>query len=466
MIDSAASSKIRSKPLAKSNSWKNYLLLGLIANALLWTTALVYLKFKSPVYASQWAITIPVSNSSTSVDLPGIGRANSENESPFRDDEQDPRENYKFLASSAEVITAAANQLSLLPEEFGEPRINIIDNTSLMELEIRGNSPQQAQEKAVALHQALENKLKSLRTEENNQQDGGLKVLLDNSQQNLLQAQQKLLAYQANSGLSSQQQLQDLSSNIEELRRNHAETVARLEETKTRFLQISAHLGLSAQDAASALVLRSDELFQSYLKDYTTNSAQLATLGARFSDSHPQVIDKKAQRDNSQTELLRRAQSLLGRPISTATLTLPNLGRNSASGDKLFEELISLQAAQEGLESRSQELAQQIKQLDNRLKTLAQQGSKLGDLQRNVQVAEAVFSSTLTRLDLSKSNIYSSYPQMQILTQASLPNQPSSPKTKLLWLGTGLGSFLITTGIVSLWWREQYFQRSSSLIKK
>jgi len=119
-----------------------------------------------------------------------------------------------------------------------------------------------------------------------------------------------------------------------------------------------------------------------------------------------------------------------------------------------MQELISLQAQRQGLQSQVQELEEQIGSLENRASSLSQQESTLAELQRNVKIAEAVFSSTMTKLDLSTSNIFASYPQIQVVNQPVLPEKPSSPNIIFALLGTSAGSLFLTTGLFLLWWRN------------
>jgi uncharacterized protein involved in exopolysaccharide biosynthesis len=84
---------------------------------------------------------------------------------------------------------------------------------------------------------------------------------------------------------------------------------------------------------------------------------------------------------------------------------------------------------------------------------------------RDVQIAEAVFSSTLARLDLSKSNVSSSYPQIQIFTEPTIPTAASAPNKKLVLLGAALGSLFCTNGLLLLWLRDRKISRSSALVK-
>lgn len=433
-------------------TWKIYLLLWLVTNAIIWIAPLIYLKKTPPTYKSEWKIILPTGRLSSTVTLPGIGQA-STSDSPASSQSTDPRQNYKYLAESEDVLATAANQLKMPVNKFGKPRIKIVDATTLMQFEITGDSPRQAQEKALAFHNALEAKLEQLRQEEIAQQNRGLKGFIGGAEEKLQTAQQRLSTYKAHSSLSSSEQLRDLSINLEGLRRQRAETVAQLQQISARFRDLSANLGLSSQEAVDALVLQADPLFQQYLADYSKASTGLVNLSAKFLPDHPGVSAKQKEKDVAQAALFQQAQSLLGRSVSIATLEKLNSGSSGSASQRmaLFQEVISLQGQEKGLQAQTQELGQQIAQLESRLTSLSQQESQLDNLQRDIRIGEAVLSSTLTKRDLSQSNVSVSYPQISFLSKPSLPEKPSAPKKTLALLGAAMGSFFMTTGMASVW---------------
>jgi DNA-binding NarL/FixJ family response regulator/uncharacterized protein involved in exopolysaccharide biosynthesis len=447
-------------------NWKSYLVIWLIGNIVLWTAALAYLKFKTPTYRSEWAVSLPTGTSSTNVNLPEIGSAHSQTDSPFSNIlVSDPRENYKFLVETKEVREAAANQLNIPVQELGRPRVKIVDNTTLMEFNISGKTPQEAYDKALAFQNALEVRLNQLREQEIGQQDWQLQATLDSSKQQLQEAHQRLSEYKARAPVNSKEQLQHLSTNIEDLRRKRAETLAQLQQVVASSQELSANLGLSTQQAADAFLLQSDPLFQQYSADYSRINAELVNLESRFSSANPAVIAKQAEKDEILTVLLQRGQTLLKKPFSQDLLEQLSLNSNNGSYNSnragLLQELVSLQTQQKGLQNQAQELEQQINSLETRLSSLSPQESTLANLNRDVQIAEAVFSSTMTKLDLSQSNIFASYPRIQMVTEPNLPEEPNSPNTKFVLLGSSLGSFFLATGLFSLWWRDRRNQRTN-----
>ena len=457
MTDFFTITRSSAKSVLKQRRWQHYLLAGVIANTAFWASALLYLQLVPPTYTSRSAITLPGAGSAANVNLPGIGQASYESSSPYASSTQDPREDYKFVALSEPVLKAASTKLNMPLGEFGKPRIKIIDSTTIMQVDFKGASPEEAQSKSLAFYQAFEAKLNELRREEIIRRDAGFQSGLSSSQKKLEVAQKRLSDYKASSGLNSSDQIRDLSINIEQLRRQQAEIIAQQEQASSRLKQLSANLNLSGQQAADAFAIQTDQILQQNLKDYSEATANLDVLTSKFLPNYPAVVAEKAKQNSAKTALLNRGQSLLGRPVSEANLRQFNLSSTSSgsSRETLFQQLITVKADEQGLQAQAKAINQQITLLQDRLKNLSQQESTLDALKRDMQVAEAVFSSTLTRLDIGKSNVFGSYPLIQILTNPTLPETPSWPINGLVFLGAGLGSLFITTGLVLLWLREQ-----------
>ena len=435
--------------------WQRYLIIGAVANAVIWGSALLCLKLTPPTYTSRSAITLPGAASAVNVNLPSIGQASYQNSSPYASNTQDPREDYKFIAQSEPVLRAAATQLNMSLAKFGRPQLKLVNNTTVMTIDFKGASPEEAQNKSLAFYQVFENKLHELRNQEILRRDLGFQSALAYSQKKLEIAQKRLSDYKAHSGLNSNDQINFLSSNIEDLRKKQAEMTALQQQASSRLKQLSASLNLSEQQAVNAFALQTDQIFQQNLKDYSEANASLVILSSKFSPAHPKVLAEKAKENAAQKALLTRSQVVLGRPVSLATIQQFNLGSISGSArENLFQQLVTVHAEKQGLQAQAQATNQQIVLLQNRLKNQAQQESTLDALKRDMEVAEAVFSSSLTRLDMGKSNVFGSYPLIQTVTKPTLPITHSSPKTEFVLLGAALGSVFFSTALVSAWLRK------------
>ncbi|MGL5795974.1 MAG: response regulator [Waterburya sp.] len=448
--------KSQSKPKSK----KFYLIIWLLGNLVIWGITVVYLQFKQPSYTSKWAIALPTSNSFTNIDIPGVGEASSENQSPFNTDFSDPRENYKYLVESEEVLKTSASKVNMPKQKFGTPKVEVVENTTLIQLQIQGQTPQIAQAKALAVQSTLEESLDQLRQNEIGSQSKNLEKTLAQTKQKLEIARQKLADFQAKTRLSSGEQLGILIDNIEQLRRQSSEISAQKQKATAHSNQLLSDLGLSASEAADALLLNSDSQFQEYLSNYSQVSTELIELKAKYLANHPSVIAQQAKKDDIETELYRRGESLLGEPFTQANLQALNTNTNNSSVSQrasLFQELITSRAEQKGLENQATELNKQITSLETKVATLTKYGSELEKLQRDVQMLEAVFSSTATRANLSKSQTSGVYPPISLISQPTIIKELTTPNKKFIALGSFLASLLLTTSILSLWWRDRRF---------
>lgn len=243
---------------------KNLFISCLILNTVIWLSGILYLLLKSPIYTSEWILTLPGKGKSTSLNLPEIGEADSRSDSPYNF-YADPRENYSTLAKNQEVLREAALIVGMDVEEFGKPRIKIVDNTTMMDFDIDGATAEIAKKKALALNWALQNQLNQLRKAEVEESNRSLELVLQQSQDNLQKAKDNLSAYQKRTLLNRKQQLDDISTNIEDLRKSRSHTLAEIEQVNAFLTELSTEIGLSAKDAAEAIALQSNSVFREYL---------------------------------------------------------------------------------------------------------------------------------------------------------------------------------------------------------
>jgi uncharacterized protein involved in exopolysaccharide biosynthesis len=155
----------------------------------------------------------------------------------------------------------------------------------------------------------------------------------------------------------------------------------------------------------------------------------------------------------------QRANALLGRPASGQLLSRLALTGAGSGRESLFQNLVSYQSDASGAASQVGKLDQQISSLEDRLRMMSQRQSSLENLKRNEQIAEAVFASTLAKLDLGQSNIFAAFPLIQIAVEPTLPEKATSPKRSLVLAGSAFGSILTTTGLWILWIRKPWIKR-------
>ncbi|NEO20807.1 hypothetical protein [Moorena sp. SIO4A5] len=447
-------------PYEKSNlmplRWLFYLCLGISVNAGIWGLTFFYLKSAQPTYTSKWAVSLPVSGSSTRINIPELGGASSDVRSPFGDRSHDPREKMKFIAESKPVLKDAASILNMSPEELGKPRVKIVDNSTMMAFEIKGDSAEEAQQKGFAMHQAFQERLEQLRQEEVVENQLPIQADLEAAKKNLADIQRRLSEHKARTGLNSKEQVNQLSSTIEALRQQQIDLLAQGREAKANLSNLSANLKLSSGQAADAFVLKADQIFQQTLREYSQATAALTVLSSKYGSKHPSVVDEKSKQESAKAALLERSQSLLGRPMSLAIIDQLSVNSGPETGssrENLLRQIVEVEARQEGVEARAWVLSNQIAELEAKLKQMSQDALRMEILERNMRIAETIYASTLTQSAIGRFNQSLSYPQVQLLAEPSLPPDAIAPKKSSALLGAAAGSFLISAGLFLLWLR-------------
>lgn len=448
--------------------WLKYLLLGAICNAAVWGLAITYLK-KTPLsFTSQLVLHVAGGSPGVSVNLPSIGQANTSSGTSFGA-HSDPRENYKLMATNATVLKAAAEYLKMPESEFGKPNVELISNTTLLAFELNANTPKIAEKKAWALYQAFYQRLNILRAQEQAERDKAVTQVLEDTQVKLTEAQNKLSSYKLKSGFNSSDQIKDLIGNMGSLQSQLIDAIAQYRQANDSLQQLATTLKISPQQAADALVLQTDREFQKILIEYTDATTLLTNLLPNRGPNYPDVVEARQKQQTSLKALLQRGETLLEIPVEQLTLERLILDNSNGSGVKrgeLFVELVKTNANLKGLDGQITALQEQIGILKEQLATLTEQESIHDNLDRNLQIAQAVFASTLTKIDLSKGDPFASFPMIQIIEEPTLPTEPSAPKPKLVMAGALVGSIFVSTGLTLLWWREPLLNISKQIIKK
>jgi uncharacterized protein involved in exopolysaccharide biosynthesis len=442
----------RTTPVSKLG----YLGLGLLVNTLIWGLALAYLKMSPTTYKSEWGLSVLDTAADADVTLPEGGRAAlapaAYNASP-----KDSRTDYVYLATSPDIIKAAAAQVGLSAQKFGKPEITTDEDSSIIAFVTEGETPEMAQKKATALRVVLDRRIDQLRKAELIRRERATKIDLENARQQVETAQKALASYQASSGLSSEAQIEDLAVGVEQLRREFALAIAEEKGLGSQVQQLAQDINESSAGAADSYRLQSDPVYQNQFQEYGVVAAAYADISAQLGPQHPQVVAKRAEVEGLASALQGRGSSLLGRTVDESELTqLAPIAidpRVEAARGDLFQEAVNSRASQSGLQSQTLELSKQITELEDRLRQLSQEKFTVDRLERNLQVSEAIFASAVAKLNLSDSDIYSVYPPIQVAAEPTLPDEDKyvSPSPPIAIGGALAGSFLATTGLLLLW---------------
>lgn len=434
--------------------WRRYALGGFLSVCAVLGTCTIYLAVTPKQYTSQWSVILPGAGVNTRVALDRIGQAQSNASSPFSAKGMSPRVNYKEIATSDPVFQAVAERLRQPVETLRKPRAKLIKQSSIIEFKVIADSPEAAQKSAWAFHQALEDRLNKLRRNEMALRNRAIRNSVNNVEKNLAVARKNLLQLQLASGLTSIDQYKQMIQSIENLRVEQAGLKARLAEKAGLVRSLVDKLGIRQKDATPLFLLSTDPAFRDLLKTLAVQRTTYIDLASRLGSDHPRVLEASHKRTSLADEVESIARRRGGDQLMPAMIDLV-----SADHDRVVEllsELIKRQSELSGLNSRNETIKTLLVEHEERRVRLGKVAAKLDDLERDHQIANAVFGSALARMDASKSDIYASYPLLQLLHEPSLPATPSSPQKIFAVIGGTLGSLLA----VMAWtfaWLHQWF---------
>ncbi|MGF1501866.1 MAG: GumC family protein [Paracoccaceae bacterium] len=428
-----------------------YGLLALLGVAALWVPVVAYLQLAPVRYTSSVSLILPGSGASNSISLSEIGQASSFANSAYASPSLSPTVTYKRLLASQRVLAAAAGRLGV-EGALDEPRVKLVDQTGLVLLEMRGASPEDAQARAEALTAAFLAELETLRRDEQTRRADSARSAIAEYETAVGDIRQDITRLQRESGLTSSQTFEEIVAGREELAARLRDLDADLEQTTARTAALEAALGVEAQLAALSLKLQADPEFRNLGRAMATAASELAEARGEYGERHPVLIEARDRYTGTVSRLRARAGRLTG-------LTDAALGQRidlAADGERasLLAELVRLSAERRGLVAEHAVVADKLANADLRVDRLMEAAGRLDDLQRDYQVAEAVFASALARVDTSKADVFASYPLVQILETASLPARPSSPR-KMIAIAAGVaGTFCLFLALALAWLRR------------
>jgi len=434
-----------------------YLLTLVAGLALIWIPLLAFLMLKSSTYTSKWSLILPGSGAGHTVSLDSVGQANATISSPYASHSVDPKANTKAIAMSDQVVAAAAEEAGLHPSTFGKPKIKLVDQTALMNFRVQGRSAVEAQRKSRALYRAILAELDRLRLDETGRREQAVEQLLTNFDQKLSSAQLDVRQQQVQGNVVSVEQFQEMTMRLERLRGERVSLATERAALEGRVAALENALGLTADQAGVLLMLQRDVLLQKMLEERAKASGALAAANAKWGPNHPRVVSARAGRDRFHDAVLRRVGEVATLPEKDYERWLVAAGAELKASH--FDDAVSAQAELEGVNRRFDELNRQITEQEILLESSLRDAAVLEDLTRKRQVATAVFTTALAKVDIGKSDPFASYPLVQLLAAPTLPDNPDLMATHLAIGGGTVGSVLFLIGLIMLWIRKPRLRR-------
>ncbi len=437
--------------LSDAGRLPRYVALFLLGASCIWAPISGYLATAPVKYTSHASLILPGSGASASVNLANIGQASSYANSAFANGSISPTETYKRLLSADRILDAAAKAVEADRDVFGKPRVQLVDQTSLIHIELQAASPADAQQYGDALVAAFFAEIDALRADEIATREASNTGAIEDYTRAIQATRAEIKKLQSQSGLISvaqyQQQVAANDRVKQELRKQESELARQSE----RVAALQVALNLPSGAAAATLKLYADGQYLSLLEDVSAGAAKLAQADATYGSRHPIYVNAQNDYEGARSVALQRASQVTG-------LTAEQLGGLDRAPEgqraQLLSELVREDALRAGLEEHVATLRVQIRLETLRLSDLAPIAAELEDRQRDFAVAEAVFASAIARSESKKTDVYASYPLIQMLENPSLPTRPSSPNKKISIAAGTAASFMLLMGLVLAWVRN------------
>lgn len=425
-----------------------YLAFALLGGTMIWAPITGYLKTAPLSYKSQTSLILPGSGASASLNVNGIGQASSFANSAFASNAVSPTETYKRLLNADRILKAASLSLGIEQSQMGRPRIELVDQTSLIHVEMTGRSPVDAQARGDAILKAFFVELDALRSDEvSTRVDSGLQAIAD-YRDSVAQTRAQISELQDDSGLLSVAQYDVLLDKHLALEAQIQERTARLSDKTAAIVELETKLNLDVAKAAVTLKLFADGSYLQLLEEISRFEAELSEANAHYGSRHPTVQAARQSHETAVAAARRLGGAITGLdPVQFAQLDLAPSGVRA----DLLAQLIRMDAERSGAQQELATLQDQLSKSQADLNAKAAAAAVLQDLERDFSVAEAIFASAIARAQSSKADVYASYPLVQVLENPSLPDRPSSPNRKLA-LAAGIAATLMLIFSLTMGW--------------
>lgn len=430
------------------------LFLGLVA---IWAPVAAYLALSPKGYSAGATLILPGAGSNASVNLSEIGQASSSAASPFSSSAVSPTVTYKALLASARVRAAAAEALGVAYTDLPEPRVRLTDQTSLIRFDVKSGAPENAALAAEAVLAAFLAELDKLRSDEIARREDGFRAAIGEYKASVDRTRTAITRLKEESGLLSVSQYERLVVEADELALRVRDADAEAARKEDALKALAAALSLTPEAAARFLRLAADPEFKLLAEAMAQHSASAAAARATYGHKHPTRIAIEQALAGARAKAHARAAVVTGFAIEEVAERVDFSGAGERGA--LMAEMVRLKSELEGLNAERIKLTAALEAAEAEVRALVAAASELDDLGRDYQVAEAVFTSALARTDTTKTDVFASYPLVQVLEPPVAPSEPSSPHVLVAIAGGAAATLMLIGAIILGWIRRPLIDR-------
>ena len=434
--------------LSDTRRLPRYVFLAVLGAAAIWAPVTGYVRTAPPSFRSEASLILPGSGAAASMNLNGIGQASSHASSAFSSTAVSPTETYKRLIGSDRILDRASAALGVPIPALGRPRVELVDRTGLIRVEMRGPAPAAARARTAAVLDAFFAEVDALRRDEVATRESTGQEAVETYRGSVGATRDAIARLQSETGLISAEQYHAQVRDLDALRERRDALAATLAERSGAVRAQEAMLGVTAPEASALLRVQADGAFAALAEELARAAGALSTLGPGLGPRHPRRLAMQAVHDDARARAMSRAAAISG--LSTARLGMIDLAPGATRAD-LLAALVGAEAERRGIEAEWAALSERTGAEARRLAALAPGAARLEDLQRDFAVAEAIFASGIARTETGRADLYASYPLVQVLQVPSLPERPVSPDVRLA-VAAGIAATAMLLIALSLGW--------------
>ncbi len=402
-------------------------------------------------YTSGFSLILPGAGPSSRINLESLGSTDASSPSPFSSPSLSPTVQYKRLMDSHRVRGAVARRLGIEVAALPSFKIRLQDQTPMIFVQMNAGSPDSAFAASETLLSVFQSELDVLRREERAARDDAFRAALEQYEADVTAARQAVIALQAETGLISREQYDALVNETDALDQQRGAALDRTALLTAQSQALARLIGLEPDAAAAILVLRGDPQFEALRAELGTAANEIAGLREVLGANHP---DMRAARDRHAgllAEMASRGEALLSvaryRALSLADINLDDERAN------MLRQMVELAAEAAGERASAAALSERIQANRARVAELSPVAAELAARLRAHRVAETVFASAVARLSTAQSDLFTSYPMVQVLEAPARPARPSSPSLKIAAGAAVAGYLAYVMGVLLLWLR-------------
>jgi polysaccharide biosynthesis transport protein len=320
-------------------------------------------------------------------------------------------------------------------------KISPKDQSTVIEIEVKGSSPERAQTRAQALLTTYQARLNELRQDDAAVRERFSREELLESQRNLAQAQLALSKFKQATGLVNvNEQTKALATSVSTLAAAQAQALGEGKAAEIRSKVLASRIGMTPQQAFSSLRLGENKEYQAIRQKLSEVEIALTDARGIYTDKNERVQSLVLRREELLNALKQEVAKAL--PQGTTQGMDTTLGGNTYRDARidLIVQLIEAESTGNGAKQQAAQIQQQLDKFNTNLRSFGKSEAQLLELERTYNITEGVYKGLVAQIEQAKVNAFNSYPNVQTLDQPYADPRSTSPKLLLIALGGALGS--------------------------